>query len=67
MLNGGGIFCASGGTFWASGEEKGSNMSVCGGVVYGFKPNVSTYVGAGYGSRRLAWEDVDGEWAEVSD
>ena len=67
VLNGGGIFWASGGTFWASGEEKGSNMSVCGGVVYGFNPNVSTYVGAGYGSRRLAWEDVDGEWAEVSD
>ena len=60
MLSGGGIF-------WASGEEKGSNMSVCAGVLYGFKPQISVYAGVGYGSRKLAWEDVDGQWAEVSD
>lgn len=58
---------SGGGTFWASGEEKGSNMSVCAGVLYGLKPQISVYAGAGYGSRTLAWEDVDGLWAEVSD
>ena len=56
-----------GGTLWASGEEKNSNMSVCAGALYGFRQYVSVYAGVGYGSRRLAWEDVDGQWAEVSD
>lgn len=56
-----------GGPLWASGEEKNSNMSVCAGALYGFRQYVSVYAGVGYGSRRLAWEDVDGQWAEVSD
>ena len=56
-----------GGRFWAGGEERSSNMSVCAGALYGLKPHVSIYAGAGYGSRKLVWKDVDGQWAEVSD
>ena len=28
---------------------------------------LSVYAGAGYGRRTLAWQDIDGNWARVSD
>ena len=40
---------------------------VSGGVLAGATKWLTVYAGAGYGYRKLAWEDVDGGWALVSD
>lgn len=53
--------------FWANGEERRSNMFVTAGGLYGFNSWLVGYLGAGYGWRTLAWQDVDAEWAEVRD
>ena len=42
-------------------------MLVTAGGIYELKSWLAGYVGAGYGWRTLAWKDIDGEWAEVSD
>ena len=65
--------CASDGSLgngsqmWPSGNEKRSNLMVSGGVLAGATKWLTVYAGAGYGFRKLAWEDVDGNWASVSD
>ena len=65
--------CASDGSLengsqiWPSGNEKCSNLMVSGGVLAGATKWLTVYAGAGYGYRKLAWEDVDGGWARVSD
>lgn len=40
---------------------------VSGGVLAGATKWLTVYAGAGYGFRKLAWEDVAGNWAAVSD
>ena len=57
----------NGSRIWASGNERRSNLMVGGGVLAGAAKWLAVYVGAGYGFRKLAWEDVDGGWALVSD
>jgi len=57
----------NGSRIWASGSERRSNLMVSGGVLAGVTKWLAVYVGAGYGFRKLAWEDVDGGWALVSD
>ena len=57
----------SGGSFWATGESRRSNLSVCLGGLMQVHRLLSVYVGAGYGVREIDWKDVDGNWAEVSD
>ena len=65
--------CASDGSLgngsqmWPSGNEKRSNLMVGGGVLAGATKWLTVYAGAGYGFRKLAWEDVAGDWAAVSD
>lgn len=65
--------CASDGSLgngsqiWPSGNEKRSNLMVSGGVLAGATKWLTVYAGAGYGFRKLAWEDVAGDWAAVSD
>ena len=65
--------CASDGSMengskiWPTGNEKRSNLMVSGGVLAGATKWLTIYAGAGYGYRKLAWEDVDGNWASVSD
>ena len=65
--------CASDGSFgkgsqiWPTGNQKRSNLMVSGGVLAGATKWLTVYAGAGYGSRKLAWEDVGGQWALVSD
>ena len=65
--------CASAGSMengskiWPTGNEKRSNLMVSGGVLAGATKWLTIYAGAGYGYRKLAWEDVDGNWASVSD
>lgn len=64
--NTGGII-ENGGYMWMSGAEKRINMSICCGPLYKVNSWLSAYVGLGYGVRKLVWEDVDGNWALVSD
>ena len=65
--------CASDGSMengskiWPTGNEKRSNLMVSGGVLAGATKWLTVYAGAGYGARKLAWEDVAGNWALVSD
>ncbi|MBR5564091.1 MAG: hypothetical protein IKW11_07685 [Bacteroidales bacterium] len=65
--------CASDGSLengsqiWSNGTEKRSNLMVSGGVLARAEKWLTVYAGAGYGYRKLAWEDVDGNWASVSD
>ena len=57
----------NGGKIWPTGNEKRSNLMVSGGVLAGATKWLTIYAGAGYGARKLAWEDVAGNWALVSD
>ena len=57
----------TGGYIWPSGKERRNTLHAAAGVLVGATRWLSLYAGAGYGARTLAWEDVDGEWAEVSD
>ena len=65
--------CASDGSFgkgsqiWPTGNQKRSNLMVSGGVLAGATKWLTIYAGAGYGARKLAWEDIAGNWALVSD
>ena len=64
--------CASdgtfdGGLFWASGRQKKSRMQATAGVLFRISKSVYPYVGAGYGSRGVYWEDHSGSWAQVTD
>lgn len=57
----------NGSQMWPTGNEKRSNLIVSGGILAGAADWLTVYAGAGYGYRKLAWEDVDGNWASVSD
>lgn len=54
-------------SFWPGGNEIFSCRSFVAGLLVAASRHVSVYAGAGYGSRSLCWDDVDGTWAEVSD
>lgn len=56
-----------GGLFWASGRQKKSRMQATAGVLFRISKSVYPYVGAGYGSRGVYWEDHSGSWAQVTD
>ena len=58
---------AGGGKFWGTGESRRTNLSTCVGALIGVHDMFSVYAGVGYGMRELAWEDIDGHWAKVSD
>lgn len=56
-----------GGKIWTSGESVSSNLYVTFGALMQVVDWLSVYAGAGYGRRTLAWQDIDGNWARVSD
>ena len=56
-----------GGKIWTSGDTRNSNLYITGGALVQIVDWLSVYAGAGYGRRTLAWQDIDGNWAEVSD
>jgi hypothetical protein len=56
-----------GGKMWTSGDIRNSNLYITGGALVQIVDWLSVYVGAGYGRRTLAWQDIDGNWARVSD
>ena len=55
------------GPIWTSGRSSVARFSVTGGLLLHPLPWLSAYAGAGYGRRRLCWEDSAGRWAEVTD
>ena len=57
----------NGGKMWTSGDMRSSNLYITGGALMQVADWLSVYAGTGYGRRTLAWQDVDGKWAEVSD
>lgn len=49
-----------------TGKSKVSRLSVCGGVTYVILPKLITYLGGGYGYRRLLFETCDGAYLKES-
>lgn len=56
-----------GSIIWTSGKSKVSRLNLAAGVLWNPLDWASFYVGGGYGTRRILWQDSDGEWVEVSD
>lgn len=52
---------------WTTGESKISTFSVTAGGIFRFIPAGYIYLGAGYGQRKLFWEDIDRRWVEIAD
>lgn len=52
---------------WTTGETKTSRMAFTAGVLYRLSLPFYLYAGAGYGTKKLAWELADGSWAENQD
>lgn len=57
----------NGGKIWTSGESVNSNLYITVGTLIQVVDWLSVYAGTGYGRRTLAWQDIDGNWARVSD
>ena len=51
----------------ANGETSRSGLSVTAGVVYEISRWLVAYAGGGYGSKSVLWQDIDGNWMQVSD
>ena len=58
---------SNGSAFWSSGNVCKSNMATVAGVLFRMNRWATIYTGVGYGWRKMAWEDIDGRWADVSD
>lgn len=56
-----------GAQIWPNGQQHRSNLFAGAGLLTALSDKVTVFAGAGYGCRSLAWQDVDGQWAEVSD
>lgn len=57
----------NGAYIWASGVEKKSALSLYGGLSLRTFDWMAAYAGIGYGRRSLAWQDIEGNWVQVSD
>ena len=56
-----------GGLLWANGQQRKSRLQATGGVLFRLTKWCYPYVGAGYGTRSVQWQDYQGQWAEVAD
>lgn len=57
----------NGSSIWTTGKENISAMNITAGAIMQLNGWLGVYAGAGYGSKVLAWEDVNNKWAEVED
>lgn len=57
----------NGGIFWPDGAERTASFAASAGFLTQAATWLTFYAGAGYGSRQLLWQDIEGGWAEVSD
>ena len=53
--------------FWGNGEIHKERMSVSAGLLFRAVRWLDIYAGLGYGYKKEAWQDIDGNWASVSD
>ena len=53
--------------FWGNGEINKGRMSVSAGLLFKAVRWLDIYAGLGYGYKKEAWQDIDGNWASVSD
>lgn len=56
-----------GGLLWANGNQRKSRMQATGGALFRLAKWCYPYVGIGYGTRNVQWQDYQGQWAHVSD
>ena len=58
---------SSGNPVWVSGRQEKTKMRVTAGGILRVADNVSLLGGAGYGTRKLFWENSGGDWMRVTD
>ena len=59
---------AGGGKFWGNGASRYGTWTASGGVLYRPCGNaIGLWLGGGYASRTLSWQDIEGRWARVED
>lgn len=56
-----------GGNFWGTGRSQIYRLNVTAGAMARIGECICPYVGAGYGSYGLCWEDAEGDWAGITD
>ena len=56
-----------GGRIWASGESATDRLFITAGPLLRISKNIALFGGAGYGIKRLCWEDSNGDWMLVKD
>lgn len=57
----------NGSTIWPGGAEKTAYITASAGILAQTASWLILYAGAGYGSRQLLWQVIDGAWAQVTD
>lgn len=55
------------GQIWSSGQRSVGRYTFTGGAWFKLANWLSVFAGAGYGSRRICWQDAKGNWARVTD
>ena len=60
-------FIPGGGFFWGNGISSVSEWSVAAGIIKGLHPIIDTYLGVGYGTSILRWQDATTSWVRVRD
>ena len=58
---------SSGNPVWVSGRQEKTKMAFTAGGIFRIAENVSILAGAGYGARKLFWENSGGVWMRVTD
>lgn len=58
---------SSTGPVWLSGRQEKSKTAFAAGGIFRLSYNTSLMAGAGYGTRKLFWEDSGGKWMRVTD
>ena len=58
---------SSGGTVWVSGRQEKTKMAFTAGGILRVADHVNLLAGAGYGTRKLFWENSGGNWMRVTD
>ena len=58
---------SSGGTVWVTGRQEKTKMAFTAGGILRVADHVNLLAGAGYGTRKLLWENTGGDWMRVTD
>ena len=58
---------SSGNPVWVSGRQDKTRLAITAGGIFRVADNVNLLAGAGYGTRKLLWENTGGDWMRVTD